>query len=421
MSSFAPVYRPSTTQQSFLAREQKRERKRKRNALDDADEHDDLSDSERDESAPRVLHPVNKTDPYYVAGHPRDKPLPGGNFPHAAVKSSRDPQLPAEEELARLNPPIYVPKIAQTDHASSLRARHLDNLTAVLHNCMLKGDWERASRAWGLILRTEIAGRGVDIRQNGRWTVGAEILMRRDQVSERIHGRRLTASSNDELGEIAADTISVPVIKDESFKKARDYYDRLIVQHPHLQRTHHSIVSALSIYPARFSLWIYQVQDKSKRERRRIQASSDSAERDLNASPGSERSDRSDRIDQRRMLNEAKRQEHKDAMEIARQLDELLVSPPYDSSHEMLYIRGMVALWLCDLQMELLGLPHENFMSGTSDDGEGDTSLEQVTSTQPQTQRRRASKIFRKLLSAGMELPPSIHTFLDEEEEDEDE
>lgn len=415
MSSFAPVYRPSTSQQSFLTREQKRERKRKRNVRDDSDEEHHPSDSDGEHGAPRVLHPVNKTDPYYVAGHPREKPLPGGNFPHAAVKEVRNTQLPAEEELARLNPPIFVPKIAQTDHASSLRARHLDNLTAILHQCMLKDDWDRASRVWGLILRTEIAGRGVDVRQNGRWTIGAEILMRRDQVSERIPNRRLSVSSmnaEEETVDEDGNAASMPVLKDESFKKARDYYDRLIVQHPHLQRTHHSIITALSIHPARFSLWIYQVQDKSKRERRRILASS--ADDGFNASPGS------DSNEQRRGLREARVEEHKGALEIARNLDELLVSPPYDSSHEMLYTRGMVALWLYDLQTELMQSVKERNFSGSSDDGEGDTSLEQITTTEPEKQRRRASRIFQKLLAAGMELPLSIHTFLDEEDGEDD-
>lgn len=417
MSSFAPVYRPSTTQQSFLTREQKRERKRKRNALDDSDDPDISSNTENEQDAPRVLHPVNKTDPYYVAGYAREKPLPGGNFPHATLKAARKPQLPAEEEFSHLKPPIYVPKIAQTDHASSLRARHLDNLTAILHKCILRDDWERASRAWGLILRTEIAGRGIDVRQNGRWTVGAEILMRRDQVLDQIRTRRLSSSSTDEHEEAndeAAGTIKTPVLKDESFKKARDYYERLIVQHPHLQRTHHSIITALSIQPARFSLWIYQVQDKSKRERKKTYAAPGSTDSDMNTSP---RSNRNDRSYQQRKVRQLRNEEHEEALEIALQLDELLVSPPYDTSREMLYTRGMVALWLYDLQMELSRVSLDNAVSGTSDDGEGDSSLEQSTTTQAHTQRLRASRIFHRLLKDGMELPPSAIAFLEEEED----
>lgn len=419
MSSYAPVYRPTTTQQSFLTRERKREGKRKRNVLDDSDEPD-ISSDEDEHGAPRVLHPVNKTDPFYVAGHPREKPLPGGNFPHAAVKESRQPQVPPEEELARLNPPLYVPKIAQTDHASSLRARHLDNLTAIMHKCMLQDDWERASRAWGLILRTEIGGHGVDVRHNGRWTIGAEILMRRDQISHRLQPRRpsvTSASGHEEEIDVRDNTLPRPAINDESFKKARDYYERLIVQHPHLQRTHHSVTSALSIHPARFSLWIYHVQDKSKRERQEISAFAESRESELNTSSGSDRSDQSQ---QRRRFRQVRSQEHKEALEIARHLDELLVSPPYDNSHELLYTRGMVALWLYDMEMELSRMPFDVDRSGTSDDGEGDTLQEETTITQANAQRSRASRIFQKLLAAGMELPASVLRFLDEYEEDSD-
>lgn len=415
MSSFAPVYRPSTTQQSYLTRQQRRERKRKRSDLNDSDE---LGQSSGSEDAPRVLHPVNNTDPYYVAGLARERPLPGGNFPHAAAKETRASYLLAEEELSRLKPPVYVPKIAQSDHTSSLRARHLDNLTAILHKCMLEDDWERASRAWGLILRTEIAGRGVDVRQNGRWTVGAEILMRRGQMSERPQPRRLSASSVDEHHQGSdADGSAVlrPVIQYESFRKAQAYYDRLIVQHPHLQRTHHSITSALSIHPARFSVWIYYVQDKSKRARQKIHASSASTETDMNVTPGSNRNDQSY---QERRIRQVINQELKEALEIARQLDELLVSPPYDSSHEMLYTRGMVALWVYDLQTQQSQLRPENSISGNSDDGEEDLSLEHFTSTEGQAQRCRAVTIFQKLHAAGMEMPSSILAFLDEDEAD---
>lgn len=420
MASFAPVYRPSTTQQSFLARQQKRERKRKRIVLDHSDELS-RSPSAPEQDAPRVLHAINRTDPHYVAGLAREESLPGGNFPHAAVgKEARESYLPAEEELSRLNPPIYVPKIAQTDHASSLKARHLDNLTTILHNCMLKEDWERASRAWGLILRTEIAGRGVDVRNHGRWTIGAEILMRREQISERFQRpRSMTSSVNEQNQGNGTDGsgVSHPVNGDECFKRAREYYDRLIVQYPHLQRTHHSITSALSIHPARFSLWIHHVQDKAARERRKICASSESTEAVLNSSPGSDRSDTSNR---ERKIRQIKSRELQEALDIARQLDDLLVSPPYDSSHEMLYTRGMVALWLYDLQSQLWQAPTEFALNAKSDDGEGDTSLEQIKSTDFQAQRRRAGNIFQKLLAAGMDLPPSILAFLDEDYADGD-
>ena len=92
MPSFAPVYRTPASHQSFLTREQKSERKRKRDA-DDSDEHvqdeqDPVVKVERDQTEPRVPHPVNKKDQYYVAGWSRKEPLPGGNFPHAAVKVS---------------------------------------------------------------------------------------------------------------------------------------------------------------------------------------------------------------------------------------------------------------------------------------------------------------------------------------------
>lgn len=176
MAAFAPVYRVPVSQRSFLTREQQRAGKRKRDA-DDSDAHDDGAGShqnqpiqlEHDPREPRVPHPVNKTDPYHVAGWPREKPLPGGNFPHAAVKDdAAQASLSVEAELARMKPPIYAPKHLLPHSSGSIVRRHLDNLTAILHKSMLNQDWKRASRVWGLMLRTEIDGNGIDIRQHGK-------------------------------------------------------------------------------------------------------------------------------------------------------------------------------------------------------------------------------------------------------------
>ena len=176
MSTFAPVYRPTKHQQTFFIRREKAEsRKRKRDGSS-SDEGDsptkDLRSPEQARElrpASSTLHPVKVTDPYNIAGHPREEPLPPPPFPHAAFKEASRSKRPVEEELAALNPPLYTRPSTSEDRSNSLRRRHLDNVTAILHRCMLNGDWERAHRAWSLLIRTEIAGRGIDVRRNGRW------------------------------------------------------------------------------------------------------------------------------------------------------------------------------------------------------------------------------------------------------------
>ncbi|KJY00834.1 hypothetical protein TI39_contig311g00023 [Zymoseptoria brevis] len=413
MSAFASVYRaPALAQQSYLARELKRV-KRKREASSDEGSrhpsHESIPSDHDEDEAPRVLHPVNKKDPCYVAGHARDQPLPPGDFPHAAVKDPK-PDRSVEEELAQLNPPIYIPKVALK--AESLRRRHLDNLTAILHKCMLNADWKRASRTWGLILRTEFSGRGTDVRQHGRWMIGAEILMRRDETVERI-----PLGGDDD--EDSAHTQLETVLSDEGFKLARDYYERLILQYPHLQRTHHSTINALAIYPAMFSIWIYEVQNRSSRARQKLQSPSavEISEMDINTSMLNDRS-----TEQRRSVYEIRNRELEQATPIAQRLDELLVNPPYDTSHELLHARGMVALWLSDLHKELTSAKNANMTSSRSDDGDLDASLEDVESSasavKVRSERQRARKIFQRLRGAGSELPQDIVEFLEDDEED---
>lgn len=439
MSSFAPVYNPPASHQSFLTREQKRERKRKRDGGGDGDE--DASSDEQspvpkveEDDHPRVPHPVNRTDPYYVAGHPREQPLPGGNFPHAAVKEARKTELPIEEELARLKPPLFVSKYTLEDQHGSLKRRHLDNLTAVLHQCMLRGDWERASRTWGLILRTEIQGRGIDVRQNGRWLIGAELLMRRNQTLEQRQVRPPSSSSADsnvQRGESDDDAV-LPVISDEGFKMARDYYERLILQYPYLQRAPHSAINALAIYPAVFNVWMYEVQSRADRERRKIGVAPDSSESEIHSRLGE--SNENDAAEQKKGFNQIKNQELQQAIPIAQRMDELMLNPPYDNSTELLDMRGNLALWLSEMHRDMSKIYLESLSSTSSDDDGPPINRYEFRSSkrwheqEAKKERKKAKKIFDQLAIADVDVSEDIVAFLqegfeelpEEEEEEED-
>lgn len=247
-----------------------------------------------------------------------------------------------------MNPPLYVPNPENEDHATSLKRKHLGNVTAILHRCMLNGDWERASRAWGLLARTEINGLGIDVRQNGRWGIGAEILIRREQAKlpevSAISARR-NSDNDTSLVQDDDNTASTgPKFADEGFKLAREYYERLVLQYPHTPHTQHT-VNAKVFYPALFNIWVYEVQARYKH----LRVESSKARRSSSYSIASDNDGESNGSQQALVSRELLVREIADTTAIADRLDELLLSPPYDISEPLLKIRGMIALWLSDL------------------------------------------------------------------------
>jgi len=409
MSTFAPVYRPTKGQQTFLTREQKREAKKRKR-----DEESGSSDAERpssdsdDDAKPysvRASAPsVNKTDPYHVAGLSREHPLPRYPFPHAPVKSADVPRRSSQEELAAVNPPLYVPKVEVDDQSTSLKRRHLDNITVILHRCMLKGDWERASRAWGLLARTEIAGLGIDVRQHGRWGIGAEILMRREKAKVPEQSAAARRSSEDDTSllhdEVSDSPTNQPAHRfaDEGFKLAREYYERLVLQYPYTPHTQHTI-NAKVFYPALFDIWVYEVQARYQRLR-------DEASRARRSSSHSIASDNADEHASTAYQDLASR-EIADATPIAERLDELLLSPPYDVSEPLLRLRGMMGLWMSDLYRSLANVHHKKPDASSSSPvgGYPNEYADRVATAQNRqkasAERRRAKELLAKVEATG--------------------
>ncbi|KAK4554587.1 hypothetical protein LTR86_008442 [Recurvomyces mirabilis] len=405
---FAPIYRPIRGKSTVPS---KRRQVRKHNDDSSEDEVIDLKSSPPPESAPGpsqsiFYHAINRTDPYHVAGLSREDALPPAPFPHAATKAAK--QLPLiEEEFANLNPPLYVPITAAEDHSQSLQRRHIDNLTTLLHSCMLRGDWERASRAWGLLLRTEVAGRGMDVRQGGRWGIGAELLMRRKAVSDQQTKPSVSSATPEEEDSIQeSDTVNSP-FSDEGFRLAREYYERLILQYPYTQYTRHT-VNAQVFYPALLNIWVYEVQDRSKRRRRAR------TEQDHSLLSSSQTSDDGSHSGDRRHVHEARNKELEEALPIAQRMDELMVSPPYDSSVALLHLRGMVGLWVADLHASIADAAEtEGESSDYGVDGVVDNAEAQRCRDRFDAEHRKAFVWLRKAKAAGSRLPSNIDMLLD--------
>ena len=231
----------------------------------------------------------------------------------------------------------------QRDHASSqteasnLRRRHLNVLSTVMHTCLLESDYDRAGRAWGMILRTRAThGNTVDLRNHGRWAIGAEVLLRRKP--------QVAAANNHDIPDGAANADD-DIFSEQGFELAREYYERLIVQHPVRKQAPHA-VDQRSFYPAMFSLWIQEVCDKSKRARRQ---NSEEPRRSRSRTMSVDSGDGKSTDDARSRDHPVQVEELARAMEIAERLDDLVKSPPFDKQASLLQLRGNVALWISDL------------------------------------------------------------------------
>jgi hypothetical protein len=136
----------------------------------------------------------------------------------------------------------------------------------------------------------------------------------------------------------------------KGFESAKQYYERLILQYPYRKAAPNAI-SSISFYPAMFGLWIYVVQEESNVTREALQQADEDSSENL-----SEDEDIMSRTDlsrpgkgKQKLIMAARARELHEAQQIAARMDELMVSPPYSDSPELLRLRGMVSLWIGDL------------------------------------------------------------------------
>ncbi|KAF2650385.1 hypothetical protein K491DRAFT_608878 [Lophiostoma macrostomum CBS 122681] len=317
MQHFAALQRPSL-QKTRSLRESQYRVPRKRPHHDDEDLDDEDLDDEDDETDDARDKPQRAVLPL-----PEDAAVvPSAPFPHGPDRLSKESLTPAQvqQTLAAQNPPLFAvettsknaPVGRKSHQASTLRQTHLDILTTVLHQCLLEGDYHRAGRAWGMILRTPISGIPFDPRFRGRWGISAELLLRQEP-SPNGHGEQYSEGA---------------------FERAREYYERLIIQYPYRKGQTHA-TDALTFYPAMFSLWLYEICEQGKHARKQV--------------------------NQRRKL--------KQAQELAERLDQLITSPPLDSHSHLLRLRGMIALWVADLILKQDSPIKDNIYQGEKDSG----------------------------------------------------
>ncbi|KAF2763107.1 hypothetical protein EJ05DRAFT_26054 [Pseudovirgaria hyperparasitica] len=344
---------------------------------DDKDEHEDQQHRNTHTQRQSVSAPSSKKvlstleeEQYRTAGLHTNDEIPPAPFPHRPVRKTApritDPYL--QKQLAGLNPPIFVPGRASiADYArhngeklsTNLKSRHIGVLNAALHKCLSEGDYSRASRIWALLLRSTVNSRPFDIRRDENWRIGAEILLQLhpyiDPFDEK-YSHHQNAGEDDEEDE----DNGKPLFSEEGYRQARQYYERLIIQYP-IAKVSYDInarrVNALTFYPTMFSLWITQIVDNSKRMRyeflRSTSISNEStpiehSDSEISSSDSHSREMKREEK-KKREFQRIKDSELADVRKLAERLDQLVFSPPTDRDVTLLYIRGMVHVWMGDL------------------------------------------------------------------------
>ncbi|KAJ9629861.1 hypothetical protein H2203_002243 [Taxawa tesnikishii (nom. ined.)] len=392
---FVPVWQRAEAQQTFRTKKYAG-KKRKRSHRDDSEEEEEeeaYDSDDRDASPqPDLLTSATPARP------------PAANLTGEELK---DQHYDVQRELAEIKPPLYVPSPAPEDEnqSTSLRRDHLDVLTTIMHTALLRGDYVRAGRAWGLILRTDFGGRGIDVRAHGRWGIGAEILLRRDSS----HAHRLRDAEGSEAEEESGDA-DVGIkgkdeISSEGFALAKEYYERLILQYPY-QKTYPHAINALTFYPAMFGLEIYEAQQRSQRAVGRMETSS-VADQDNSYNDAAD--DSEGREEQTAAV---KKLELDAALSLAGRMDELLISPPFDKYVPLLQLRGMVALWIADLYEDTIPRTRQR---GSADESEEEEQEDPFTRNQrlqntvnARSAREKATGYFRKVKDGGGQLPAFV-------------
>jgi RNA polymerase I specific initiation factor len=217
------------------------------------------------------------------------------------------------------------------------RETHLAVMNTVLHRSLLDGEYERAGRAFALMLRANPLGPRM-LRRRDVCGVGAEILLRRRWRDRRGEDDDSDDEDDDEeQGRVSSD--AEPFISDRSFDLVKDYFERLAVEYP---LKVHGRGDKLNFWPSFFKLWIYQALEHSKHARIQALATRDDDSMAVSSS------DEEDNEDDRRIRTK----ELDDARAIAERFDEIVQTAPCDKHPELLRLRGMVSQWIADLLLD---------------------------------------------------------------------
>ena len=285
-----------------------------------------------------VITPDERSQ-YLIAGLPLNQNPAPAPFPHApapAKEKVRYKGIPFAEASA----PITTSREGSYHGTAklSLHKQHLGALMTILYRSLSERDFARAERALSLILRDEVAGRPLDLRNEGLWGVGSEILLRR-VVRYWGSSQKLVHNTEPDHGSDQ----NMPWMSGQGFKTVRKYYERLIVQYPHHQ-AHEGATNAMDFYPAMFGIWIYAVQQEGRLHCK---------QRDGPGAVMTVDDGRSTPLRWPAQVQAPKERTLDQAREIYSRLHDCMGSLPYGDHDELVRLKGMVARWIANLTDDL--------------------------------------------------------------------
>lgn len=288
----------------------------------------------------------------------------------------------------------------------------------------------------------QVSGQAIDLRGSGYWGIGAELLIRSLEKRKKFHFEQDVDSDFSEEGE-GENTRRWG--SKEGLERAKDYYERLILQHPY-KRQFDTSISALDFWPAMVACEIYGIQFEHTQSLAKLSKEEDEDEGEARSESESveelelEEDEDEDggfaasqrrkdlrlarRAESRWLLREDVRQTALTASEkLAARLDELMSTPPYSDSHNLLRIRGMLALYIGDLSVP--AQPDEDV--GDNEDSGKRFAYRQRMSVyekgvkSQRQEHERARRLFVRIKKGGGDLEGIKDMALDEELHEDDE
>ncbi|KAH7375924.1 hypothetical protein B0T11DRAFT_271230 [Plectosphaerella cucumerina] len=278
-----------------------------------------------------------------------------------------------------------------------------------------RGDVPSAKRAYGLLMRSKISGKRVDIRRNHYWELGAEILMREQPPEEHTWGPGPAANEEHAKRRLIYPLANVP--------KVRDYFEDLIRNYPY-HKAAKAAASAMQFHPALLSYEMYQAHahylqalEQAEVDAREWRAGIDDPDyamadgRDL-GEPGHIGDDYPERSQRRRSFGspsaaqEAQLMQAKDSVrvqalasmrELMERQDRLLEDPSFSRNGELLRLIGLLALYISDL---------------TTPFGELNQQQLREAGVRKDRERQKARKLFERAIERGADVADPVKAAL---------
>ncbi|KAF4982084.1 hypothetical protein FZEAL_2236 [Fusarium zealandicum] len=373
---------------SFSQQSRSNKRKRPIFAADN-----DLPSSLPSDSINPLSHPPSIVAQFAIAGLSDTDPDPSQqipDFPHRGLgrgpaRRSVEPESEAETESEEATQP-------KSKNPQRRLGGHFRVLLQSIHHFLDKGEIEKASRAYGLLLQLRPSGLPADVRRHNLWAIGGEIIMRQgEQPSPDTEGER-----TERWGRAA------------NMNKVKAYFDTLIQQHPYDYK-HPRAVSALDFWLALLSCEVYNTHTEHVLALQRAVHEADEGSR--RGSYGHDDSFGSDDAEN----HEARLVQRKDELrihalaamqDITTRMDGLMQDLPYSKNQHYLRLRAMASLYIADLALPM---------------GPSSASKFQEAQRSRQMEQQRARDAIEKMVTYGGELDEAALAVLrpsDDSEED---